>query len=65
MKKNLIIAKGVRGIYKDKDIEVEIGESSEKCRIKVNGKEVEDIFGVHIHMRVGKLTKIIIEKYAR
>ncbi len=64
MKKNLIIATGVTGIYKDQDIEIEIGKHSNECHVKVNGKEVNDIFGVHIHLRAGELTTIVLEKFA-
>ena len=63
MKMNRIIAKGVSGIYKDKYIEVKIGENSENCVIKINGKKVKGIFGVHIHLRAGKQTTIVLEKY--
>ena len=62
MKMNRITAKGVSGIYKDEDIEVEIGESSEKCAVKVNGQYVKNILGIHIHMRAGKLTTLVLEK---
>lgn len=48
MKINRIIAKGVSGIYKEKDIEIEIKENSEDCKIKVNGEEIKDVFGIHI-----------------
>lgn len=61
MKKNLIIAKGVSGIYKE--IEIKIGNRSEDCSIKVNGEEVNLIFGVHIHMRAGQVTTLVLEKY--
>lgn len=60
---NRITARGVKGIYRDKNIEIEIGEHSEDCKILVNGKEVQGIFGVHIHMRAGRRTEIIMERY--
>ena len=63
MKKNLIIAKGVSGIYKDKEIEVKIGENAHTSTIKVNGKKINSIFGVHIHIRLGKPTTLVLEKY--
>lgn len=63
MKKNIIIAKGVKGIYKDKEIEIKIGNHSDNSDIKVNGKKVRGIFGVHIHIRVDKETTLILEKY--
>ena len=62
-KTNIIIAKGVSGIYKDKEIEVEIGENSQTTFIKVNGKKINSIFGVHIHMRTGEQTTLVLEKY--
>ena len=63
-KMNRIIAKGVSGIYKDKDIEIQIGERSKDCHIFVEGKEILSCFGIHIHMRSNEPTKVIIEKYA-
>ena len=63
MRMNRIIARGVSGMYKDKDIKVEIGETAEKSSVKVNGKDVSGIFGVHIHIRIGKPTTLVLEKY--
>ena len=62
MKKNIIRAMGVSGIYRDKEIEIHIGASSDKTIIKVNGKPVDLIFGAHIHMRTGEMTTVVLEK---
>lgn len=64
-KKNIIRATGVSGIYKDKDIEIKIGKNSEDSQVLVNGKEIgKSIFGIHIHMRAGQKTTVILEKHA-
>ncbi len=59
---NRVIAKGVSGIYKDKDIEIGIGTDSADTYLKVNGKKVELVQCIHISMRLGKMTTVIIEK---
>lgn len=63
MKVNRIIARSVTGIFKDKNIEVKIGKTAHESSIKVNGKELKDVFGVHLHIRVGKPTTLVVEKY--
>lgn len=66
MKKNLIRAHVLTGKYKDKDVELEIGEDSSKSKIMIDGKDIgSSVFGIHLHIRVGQLTTLIIEKYAR
>ncbi len=61
---NRIIARGVKGIYKDKDIEIGIGMDHRTTFLKVNGKEepIELIQSIHISMRVNQITTITIEK---
>jgi hypothetical protein len=62
MKINRIIAKPTRGIYKDKQIEVEFGINSENTFVKVDGKILEGIQFVGVKCRVGEFTKLVIEK---
>ncbi len=59
---NRITARGVKGIYKDKLIEVHIGKSHVDTHIFVDGKELELVQSIHISMRVDKQTTITIEK---
>ena len=63
-KKNIIKAIVQTGKYKDSNFEIEIGRTSENTFIKCNGKLMNNVFGAHIHMRVGEVTTLIIEKYA-
>lgn len=63
-KKNIIKAIVQTGKYKDSNFEIEIGRTSDDTIIKCNGKLMNDVFGAHIHMRVGEVTTLIIEKYA-
>ena len=65
MRTNRIFAKGVSGIYKDKDIEVRIGSNYSNTELLVNGKKVEHIQGIWIKMVVDKPTKIMIERTAQ
>lgn len=63
---NRIIARGVSGIYKDKNIEVHIGNSSNDTKVFINGKEVSPearIQSIYLAIRVGKLTTLTIEKF--
>lgn len=60
---NRIHARGVIGIYKDQYIEIIIGETAQKSKIIVNGKEIKGVFGAHIHIREGRPTELILEKY--
>jgi len=60
---NRIIAKPARGVWKDKNIEVEFGNSYENTVIKVNGKKLKNVIFVGIKCRVGGLTTLVIEKY--
>lgn len=64
MKINRIIGSPARGKFKDKQIEVQFGESSEDTHVKVNGKELKMVQFVGVKCRAGELTKIVIEKIA-
>jgi len=63
-KKNIIKARVQTGKYKDSNFEIEIGKTSDDTIIKCNGKPMDDVFGAHIHMRVGQVTTLVLEKYA-
>ena len=60
-KTNRITAKGVKGIYKGKLIEVHIGKSSDDTQLFVDGKKLELVQSIHISARLGKLTVMTIE----
>ena len=60
---NRITAKGVKGIYKDKSIEVQIGKSSDDTQIFIDGTKLELVQSIHISMRVGKPTTMTIGKF--
>ena len=63
---NRIIARGVTGIYKDKNIEIDIGNTAAETKVFVNGKFIPPealIQSIHIAIRVGKLTTVTIEKF--
>jgi len=62
-KLNRINAIVKRGIYKDGEIEIEIGETGADSKVKVNGKELHNVIGAHIHMRAGEVTKLCLELY--
>ncbi len=63
---NRITATGVKGIYKDKTIEVHIGDSWGNTNVFIDGKQIkaEDglIQSIHISIRCGKPTVMTIEK---
>lgn len=63
MKKNLIRAYVQTGKYKDQEVEVKIGKTSNESEILVNRKPLNNVFGIHLHIRAGKLTTLIIEKF--
>ncbi len=63
---NRITATGVKGIYKDKEIEVHIGSTSNDTFVFVNGKELPPsamIQSIHISIVTGKPTRMTIEKF--
>ena len=63
---NRITATGVKGIYKDKVIEVHIGATGNTTRVFVDGKELPPeamIQSIHISIRCGKPKVMIIEKF--
>ena len=63
---NRISAKVIKGIYKDKEIEIEIGKSSDDTKVWLDGKLLPPdalIQSIHIAMRVGKMTTVTIEKF--
>lgn len=62
-KLNRINAVVKRGIYKDGEIEIEIGKTGEDTKIIFNGKELHNVIGAHIHMRAGDVTKLCLELY--
>ena len=59
---NRIIAKPAKGIYKDKNIEVQFGESSVDTFVKINGKILDGVQYVGVKCRVGEFTTLVIEK---
>ena len=63
MKKNIIRAFVQTGKYKDKEVEVKIGKNSNETEILVNGKPLNNVFGIHLHIRAGEMTTLIIEKF--
>lgn len=59
MKKNIVKAKCISGIYADKDIEVHIAPNSKDCKVIVGKIEISSkVLSVHIHMRAGKMTEM-------
>lgn len=58
MKKSIVRAKGITGIYSDKSIEIEIGQTAKDCKVKINGKKLSNVHSAHIHMRAGEFTKL-------
>jgi hypothetical protein len=50
MKLNRVTAIGVKGIYKDKFIEVIIDDYPKNCVVKVDGKKVDNCAGVYIKL---------------
>jgi len=62
LKKNTVLARPVKGIYKDKLIEIQIGETGCKSKILINGKDVsERCLGVYIKIKPGELTRVFLE----
>jgi len=52
-----------RGRYKDGAIEIEIGQTGKDSKVKINGKELKNVIGAHIHLRAGEITKLNLELY--
>lgn len=61
IKLNRINAKVIRGNFKNNEMEIEIGETGDNSKVKVNGKELKNVLGVHIHIRAGETTKLCLE----
>lgn len=61
LKKNTVIATGVTGIYKDKQIEVRIGETGTDTEILINNKKVNNCIDICIKIKPDDLTKIHME----
>ena len=64
-KMNRINAIVKKGIYKDGEIEIEIGKTSDDSKVKINGKTLTNVIGAHIHIRVGDVTKLCLELHKR
>jgi hypothetical protein len=60
MKQGIIVAEVKKGRYKDSQIELEIGSSAMDSLIKINGKRFDWVQAVHIHIKVGEPTKMVI-----
>lgn len=61
-KVNNILCEGVKGIFKDKQVELYIGPTAAESVLKVNGEMVHNIQAVHLSIRLGKPTRLFIEK---
>jgi hypothetical protein len=61
MKHNTVRATGITGIYKDAEIEIDIGQHSHDTQIRINGKKVQNCTGVWIKMRSGEPTRLFLE----
>lgn len=48
MKKNVIHAQVVKGIYKDSSIEIHLSSSPSDCHVYCNGKELDNVICAHI-----------------
>ncbi len=59
---NRITARCVAGIYKDKDMEIEIGNTIEDTKVKVNGKPIQ-AQNIWIKIRSGHRTTVTIDKF--
>ena len=61
MKKNTVLARPVTGIYKDKLIEIQIGETGETSKILIDGKDVSNkCLGAYIKIKPGELTRVFL-----
>ena len=58
--RKIILAKVIKGKYKDKRIEVKIAPHANDCEVYFDGKKLDRVQSVHIHMRMGELTKLNI-----
>ena len=61
MNYNRVRATGVTGIYKGKNIEIDIGATSHDTIIKVNGEEIHNVLGCWIKMLPDKPTTITMD----
>ncbi len=62
MKKNTVLARPITGIYKDKWIEIQIGNTGETSKVLVDGKDVSDkCLGAYIKIKPGELTRVFLE----
>jgi len=52
-----------KGIYKDKEIEIDIGQTGHTSSVKINGKQLNNVLGAHIHIRAGEITKVCLELF--
>ena len=59
---NRITCMGVKGIYKDQEIEIELGPTHQETNVFINGKPVDFVQSIHISAKVGEVTTIQIEK---
>ncbi len=59
MRKNIVRAKCISGIYKDKDLEIQIGQTGADCKILIGNKDISSkVFSAHIHLEAGEITKV-------
>ena len=61
MRKNIVTATGLTGIYKDKNIVVHIGETGRKSKVFVNGIQLKNVQGVWIKILIDEPTKLTME----
>ena len=59
MKKNIVKAKCISGIYADKNLEVHIKQNPKDCKVFVGKTEItHKVLSAHIHLRADRLTEI-------
>ena len=62
---NRVRAIGVTGIFKNQDIEIDIGATGHDTKIKVNGKEIHNVAGCWIKMLPDKITTVTLDMEVR
>ena len=62
-KYNRVHATGITGIFKDKQIEILIGDSGGDTVIKVNGKKIDNCVGAWIKILPDRPTKLTLDLF--